>query len=99
MVMAQAKIIVAMKPTPERSMKGMIRNIGMDGRKNQKAPSDNRATFSGSRVSANSQIIDSSDTRGSEARSPPQPGSRSDMVATSATMSPENAALKRKLSM
>lgn len=52
----------------------MSRNIGSDGRTNQKVARAWTAMMAGSCVSCHSQIMPSSETNGSEATSAPKPG-------------------------
>ena len=77
-------------------MAGKTRNIGIDGRKNQKVLIDSSATRAGLCVSRNSQIIARSEVSGSDATNPPQPGYRRAISDTAATMAPESAALIRR---
>jgi len=71
----------------------MTKNIGSDGRTNQKVASDCAAMRSVSAVSCHSQIIARIETSGSEAIRPPKPGLRRATSETAMTMNPDSAAL------
>ena len=95
-VSATDRAKASQKLTPERSMAGNARNIGIDGRKNQKADWASSATRSPSPVSRHSQTKVSSDTNGSETISPPIPGHRRATSEATAMTTPEIAALMRR---
>ncbi len=84
------------KPHPARSIAGMVKNIGIDGARNQIVPMEWLARRSTSRVSCHNQIIDSTDTSGSETINAPRPGKRRAVSEASAIRMPEMAALKMR---
>lgn len=81
-------------PIPWRIMNGRIRNIGKDGSTYQNVALAWLANRSVSPVSCHSQIIASTDTRGSDAINPPSVGLRLDVSAITSTMMPDINALR-----
>lgn len=74
MVKAQLAIRLGQNPHPARRSAGRVKNIGIDGARNQIVPMEWAAMRSGSAVSRQSQIIDRIDTKGSYTISAPSPG-------------------------
>lgn len=74
MVSAQPAASDGQKSTPLRSMKGIRRNIGSEGRTYQKVASAWAAMLAVSGLSCHSQIMPSTETSGSDAISAPAAG-------------------------
>ena len=83
----------AQKLTSCRNIAGKIRNMGNDGRTNQKVDSAWLAMRSTSAVSRHSQIIPSMEISGSEAISPPIAGLRLAISDTAMIMMPDRTDL------
>jgi hypothetical protein len=79
--------------TPRRSIVGIARNIGSEGRTNQKVASAWAARRWTSWVSRQSHIMPRMETSGSEATSAPKPGLRRAISETAAMITPDSAAL------
>jgi hypothetical protein len=94
MVRRHERARAGQNPSPCRSIAGRTKNIGSDGRTNQKVASDCAATRCVSAVSCQSQIIARIETSGSEAIRPPKPGLRlatSEAAMTMAACQPSPA--------
>lgn len=87
------------KPKPDRSIAGMARNIGSDGKTYQKVAWACAAILAGSGRSRQSQIMPITEMSGREAISAPKPGKRFATVEIRAMIRPESAALITKYSM
>ena len=89
-VTTQAVASEAQNPHPSLISKGMIRNMGIDGRTSQKTPRDTSATRLASELSTYSQTKASTDVNGSDARTDAQNVLRlaiSDTATTTAEVS------------
>ena len=83
-------------PMPLRSIAGVRRNIGSDGRTYQKVASICEATRVASAVSRHSHMTAMTEISGSEATNAPNAGLRLATSDTMAAISPESAALVMK---
>src|SRR5579863_3010890 len=95
-VSTQPTINAVQKPMPPRSIAGMSRNIGSDGRTYQKVASNNEAIRIVSAVSRHNQITAIIEISGSDATTAPNAGLRFAISDTMAIINPESAALIRK---
>jgi len=84
------------KPMPPRSIAGINKNIGNDGRTYQKVASICEATRVPSPVSRHNHMIAIIEISGSDATKAPNAGLRLATSDTMAAINPESAALARK---
>jgi len=84
------------KPTPPRSIAGISKNIGKDGKTYQKVASMCEAIRAASAVSRHNQMTAMIEINGREATRAPKAGLRLAVSETRAASRPDNAALITK---
>ena len=92
----EAAINEGQKPMPPRSIAGVNRNIGSDGRTYQKVASICEATRVASAVSRRSHMTAMIEISGSDATKAPKAGLRLATSDTIAASNPESAAFVKK---